>query len=736
VSRAATGFVGCVALCSLTPAAVHAAVHADVHADIHTDVAQTHRGAHQGVHQKVDSDDSPLRISITGLTPGVLPRTGPLVVTGTVTNVDTVDWTDVNLYPTLDTDSCVAVSGCAAPMTSADALADGAASDPADPVGVRVTDVQDTIATLAPGQATSFRLSIPQDVLRSEIASPQPGVYWFGVQAIGQSSETPRDSNSDGRARTFLPYVPEGFGADAKGRHASVLDTAIVVPVRAPIRHLRDGRIGGARKWLASLSPTGSLGGALAVGAASGGLPVTWLVDPAVPDAVRQLADGNPARLVAAPGQEPSASPSATSLSTGDTGTTDDPLAAAASTWLNDAHRDFGSGELLALPYGDPQLIGSPDTAPLYRTARAERGVLADWKLPSRRAIGSPDGYLDPDGLAAVKDRSVALVGDQMLRRQVAGGTLGTHPFVATSSAAAEGGPGPNDQHAAINVRQRILSEAAVRLISGEPRPLVVQLPAEMGSGHAEAFWSGLSQSWLHLTDVRSVLRSAGALVEPDHLRARHARASDQYAALAQTEARELMSTGDLLQSIVTSPHGTDLNAHLATTVTREALAGTSYSLQDDQYAAARLTRSRIWMLDQLSGVTLSAPPGVTLSSSEGSFSVTVTNTLDVPVAVRIAATAEGAHVNKTDQVALAAHSRASVRLDAHTERAGVHNVSLALTDDDGTPIGSSVVVPIRSGSVGVVIWAILGSGAGILLVAIVIRLRRRFLNYRSGGAA
>ena len=48
------------------------------------------------------------------------------------------------------------------------------------------------------------------------------------------------------------------------------------------------------------------------------------------------------------------------------------------------------------------------------------------------------------------------------------------------------------------------------------------------------------------------------------------------------------------------------------------------------------------------------------------------------------------------------------------------------MTDVDGTPLGSSVEVPIRSGQVSEVIWVIIGAGVGILFLAIGLRLVRR----------
>ncbi|GAB3853220.1 hypothetical protein GCM10028801_05490 [Nocardioides maradonensis] len=706
MSRAATGLLGCVALSALTLPAAHAD-HAD----------------------RTGSGDAPLRISISRITPGVLPRHGPLVVSGTVHNTDSVAWTQVNLYPYLDDDRCVASGTCAPPMTSSAALAEGAATDEASPVGERVVEesAKQQLASIAPGQTLPFSLTISQKVLRANLANPQAGVYWFGVQAIGQSTTTPRDDVADGRARTFLPYVP------VTGR-TPVLDTAVVVPVRAPIQHERDGRLSNTAAWLTSLSAGGPLADELTIGRAAAGRPMTWLVDPAVVDAVQQLSDGNPGRLLPTPGASTSPSASPTGLGTGTSGSgSAGPLATAATTWLDQARSGLASGQLLALPYGDPVLLGTDVTSQLYTWARAENGVLAGWKIGTQRAIASPDGYVDPAGISAAHDRAIALVGDQMLRRPVVGGTVGQHPFVAASTAAASGGPDPEQPLSSVAVRQRILAEAAVRVLSGDNRPLVVQLPSGMGADGANRFWSGLDQPWLDLTTVSTVLARGTATIRPTSLKFPAAQVADESQLDAQGEAQQLVLRGQLLQSILTAPKAKDgsdstaANARMSAAVTGEALAATSYSLAADTDAPSRLAASRAWIDAQLAGVTISAPPSVTLSSSEGSFAVTLTNGLDVPVTVQVAAEASGARIDKGDPVELAAHSRASVRLNAHTSRAGVHNLRLVVESSAGTPIGSTVTVPIRSGSVGVVIWVILGSGAGILFFAIAVRLVRRF---------
>ncbi|HWU20394.1 MAG TPA: hypothetical protein VN088_02640, partial [Nocardioides sp.] len=276
LSRAATGLLGCLALSAVTVPAAHS-------------------------EDPDGTGDAPLRISINRITPGVLPRHGPLVISGTIRNTDTVDWTQVNLYPYLDDDECMGNGSCPPPMTTEAALADGAATDEASPVGTRIIEEssKQEIASIAPGATLPFTLTISQQVLRANLANPQAGVYWFGVQAIGQSETTPRDSVADGRARTFLPYLP---AAVRRGTGPSVLDAAIVVPVRAPIQHERDGRLSDTDGWMTRLSDGGTLANALAIGRAATGRPMSWLVDPSVLDAVQQLANGNPGRLLPTPG--------------------------------------------------------------------------------------------------------------------------------------------------------------------------------------------------------------------------------------------------------------------------------------------------------------------------------------------------------------------------------------------------------------------------------------------------
>ncbi|WGX96811.1 DUF6049 family protein [Nocardioides sp. L-11A] len=710
--------------------------------------------------------DPPLEVTIDELTPGVLPRKGPLVVRGQVTNVDLETWQRINLYPMFGAgDDCL---GCPPAMTTEDELTDAAATDPEAQVGVRKTDepvVQAQIETLGPGETQTFALRIPQRVLRDVFANPTTGVYWFGVHALGENPDG-RDTLADGRARTFLPYVEPGTSAR--------VDTAVVVPLRGRVAHSADGELGRTDWWEEALSPEGVLGGPLAFGAASTTAPVTWLLDPAVADAVNQLAAGNPVRAITpvAPDDEPSESedpsPSGSASEGGadgagegaddaaDVGTTtldpDDPLVRAAQAWLQRAATVLPDDTVAALPYGDPDLAAAARSLPsLYPTARKHASpTLTAWGIESTPVVASRNGYLDAAAIGDVDDAATVLLGEQMFPAEdfpdgaPVGGLVGDRPIVATSTATARGGPGPDPALAPVALRQRLLSEAVIRILRAgdqRPDPLVVVLPSSIDAAGAREFWAGLDDGPVTLVDLPTVTRTndlatdtddaAQRQIDPDDLAYPQGQVAAQLDASVFNEAGSLIRAARALQSILGDGYA------IGETVVGEALAGTSYALRDDADAGPRLGRSRAWVEEQLGQVDLDAPQGVTLSSSSGSFNVAVSNTLDHAVTVRIeVATDDGATISVANPIVLAANSRSSVPVSADMHGTGVHNVRLRLTDADGTPLGAEDELPIRSGQVGVVIWAIIGTGAGILFLAIGIRLVRRFRAARGGAAS
>ncbi|WP_435771921.1 DUF6049 family protein [Nocardioides sp. SYSU DS0651] len=687
-----------------------------------------------------DEYDAPLEIIIDGLTPGVLPRSGPITVRGTVTNVDLETWEGINLYPMFGAGP--GCTTCPEPITSADQLAEAAATDPEAPVGERYTDVSNDVARLHPGESATYSIRIPQRVLRELFGQPgdvAAGVYWFGVHASGSSEGSPRDGFADGRARTFLPVVPTTVD--------QAVDTAVVVPLRGRIAYDADGQLAGAARWQRSLSPDGDLGGPLAFGAASGVEPVTWLVDPAIPDAVQRLALGNPPREVQPvpeETEEPSPSESA-SADTDDAGNAAedgaeeaavDPLTRAAESWLRQAEIALGNDQVATLPFGDLDVAAAATTLPdLYAAAREHPGsVLSSWDIEGMPVVVPPSGYLDRSGVESITDGATVVLGDDALVSEAAERAadpayIGDRPILVRSGGAADGGPGPDPRRSPVALRQRILAEAAVRLLRSpatEPDPLVVVLPPGLDAAGASTFWEGLEVDWLRLVELDDLVGSGGGAPEdqqldPAQLEYPQEQQVDEVDAGVLVELDGLVRDARTLQSVL----GEDYR--ISGQLLDEALAGASYAMRDDPQAEARLARTRGWVRNQLDRISVDAPRGVTLSGTSGSFNVAVSNSLDFPVTVRLEASADsGARIDVSNPIVLAANSRSSVPVSADMSRPGVHNVRLRLTDLEGRSLGDTDQLPIRSGQVGVVIWAVIGTGLGILAVAIGIRLYRR----------
>ncbi len=158
------------------------------------------------------------------------------------------------------------------------------------------------------------------------------------------------------------------------------------------------------------------------------------------------------------------------------------------------------------------------------------------------------------------------------------------------------------------------------------------------------------------------------------------------------------------------------------------ALAGVSYGSRETPVTArSSLLAAQRWIGTQLQSVRVSAGPGVTLSGTDGGFATVIVNDLDEPVTVNIVGRSDGGvEIEPIEPIELAANSRSTVVLDAHANRVGVTNVTLALTDIDGNPLGATDQLPIRSAQVSVVIWLIIGTGVALLFLAILVRLYRR----------
>lgn len=647
------------------------------------------------------ADDSALAVEITSLSPSVVPQRGPVLVRGTVTNTTDETWEGINVYP------CTSAS----PMTTAAELAAAAESDPELAVCVR-TPTFVTIDELAPGQTARYRIRVPRD----ELGIPdQPGVYWFNVQALGASHEG-RDVVSDGRARSFLSLV---------GQVEERVDTTLVVPFRRTTVRDVDGRVARPDDWGADLAPGGRLDNLLSFVEAAGSARLALLLDPAVPDAVRQLAEGNPPRdLTGAEAEEETEEGT-------DPTPLDQPTRELAQAWLDRFVEAAADHRLLVLPYGDLDLAATARYAPpLYgRSVRQAEAVLESFQLGGTPAVSPPSGLISGAGLAlSAEEESTVLVSSEALpgeegdpaalptAAEVAGVPVGVY-----DRGVATGGPGPNARLAPVALRQRMLAEAAIRALSGDTRPLLVNLPGDFDPGNASGdFFTGLDRPYVGL----------GTLWEPgpDELTRVDAldyprRQQDRELSPGNLDtAQQLVDAGEVLDRLLPD------NDTIAARVLREALSASSYQVRDDAYTTGLTARQSVgWIVSRLEKVTISAPRFVILSSGAGPFPVTVSNGLEHRVQLRILARTEGELVIRApEMIDLDAGEARTLNLSARPGTIGVHTVQLVTTDDRGTPLGAEAEVSIRSSQVGRIIWVVMGVGVGILFLAIAVRLTRR----------
>ena len=689
---------------------------------------------------------APLAMTIDTLSPSTIPEQGMVRVSGTITNNDTVTWSTINVYAFISDQ----------PLTTPDQL-DEAANSPEDAVvGERISDEQHKflIEELAPGDHATYSLSIPRRLLEVDT----PGVYWFGVHALGDGPEG-RDLTADGRARTFLPLVPPA--------RLGQQPTALVIPLRHQLVYTNEGSLDDLSSWTQTLSQGGRLRSLVDFGASSGNRTVTWVVDPALIDAVRRLADGNPPRSLAAnleagqddgedgsedgesedpsasttPTEQPSETPTAEPESAAGSPLDLDELdpvvqaaAQAAQAWLA---RLGGAmqveDQVMSLPYGDVDVAAAAEHDPkLYERAVARAGTtLSGFDVTTTPVLSSPSGYLTDQAIRGAVPGSTILLTDAMFEdpAPALANTEGHH-VVVTSTAAGEGGPGPGSQTSITAMRQRLLSEAAMRFLRGGRAPLTLVIPHDWkpsdGSG---AFFSGLDADWLDLTSVEAVSQVATP-ISVDGATLRYPK-WQEVAELDQpnfNSADELIRSGVALQNLLT------LNNVVSGSVTDQALGTVSYYARTrpiENRAAA--DASRVWIENRLGRVRVEVPGrAVTLSSSSGRFQATISNELDQPVTVTIGSrTDDRLTIDGPATIDVPAQSRVSVLLTARTDENGIHEVTLVVADKRGTPLGATTGLTIRSAQVSNVIWLFIGIGCALLFGAIGVRLFRRVRNAR-----
>ena len=409
---------------------------------------------------------------------------------------------------------------------------------------------------------------------------------------------------------------------------------------------------------------------------------------------------------------------------------------------------------MLAIPYGNLDVASAMrhQAEPLYRRATMlSAATLQQLGVTASPAVAPPHGFLPQTAVRQLSSATTVLLTDRAVPGAAtpvltggapqglaadAGSAVpprGARPSIMlVDSSASSGGPGPTPRFDALAIRQRIVSEAAVHALSPDRgQPLIVSTPDLWNPGpdwRTSNFFDGLDLSWLQHVDVPTVLAGAGTpagqaptaekLVYPHALRA----AELPQANLQAT--RELVRTGQVLAGLLTDNDSVD------TALAKSGMLASSVrARQRPRVAQDRATSAARRVRTLMQRVRIDGPSFVTMSSQEGTFAVTLVNGLRQPITVGVEADTGSPDLSITSPDPVTLAGRASGRRCGCTPRArdiGVHSVRLLPTNAKGVPVAAGTRFSVRSSQVGLVIWIIMGVGAGVLLVASAIRIVRR----------
>lgn len=688
------------------------------------------------------SATTPLSVTLTSLTPSSVPRSGVITLSGRVTNRSSDDWSDVTLSPFVsDT-----------PITTRDDLALAAATQPATTVGDRLVgnSVTGSAGDLAPGATRTFTLRVRRAQLP---ISGAPGVYWIGVHALGTGPQG-RDLVADGRARTFIPLVGQEV------QRTRTVPVRVLLPLRERARRAADGSLNGITRWADLTSSSGRLSrlGALAATAPSGSL--SWVVDPAVLDALADVGRGNPPLTLGpestgqdgssgspspqpsssssgSPSSDPSSTPSPSSGSTGSSGAApeggapDRTTRERATTLLRELVTAIGSQDTFALGYADPDVAAVLRHGPglLDRAQAIARRRLDARGLSGDPVVAPPEEVLDP-GLVSRLSRGTTLVlGDRgSLTSPTASRVATGQELVLGDDRASAGGPAPGDPLSALALRQRVLSEAALEAEKGDqdPRAVTVLLPPRWDPGadwRAADLFGGLQTAWTRLEGVPRdpTTTYAGKLAYPSSTR------SLELPSANISAARSLTLTGFTLGHLLASTN--DVTERLV----GAALQAASYNARPaPDFAAQQVRDLDTATRGQMDRVQVTGTDFNTLSGGSGIVTVSIVNGLRQPITVGLRARADSPDVRVAvpPAVRLQPGERATRRLDV-TSRSGVHDVTVDPVTSQGEVLGTPLTFSLRTSQVGRAVWFVIVAGGALLAVMILRRIVLRVRDHR-----
>lgn len=635
----------------------------------------------------------------------------PLVLHAVVSNPGTVHWLNAQAYLQITP----------TPATTARDL-DYVGGYPDDPgLGSTDYDYGDfvKIGNVAPGQSRRFTLRMPYAKLG---ISGTPGVYRVELKVVAGTSAG-RDPDQAAYVSTLMPLLPTNATA-------TPAQTVTLLPLTAPVKRLVDttfaddslGRV---------LGPGGRLRNALDWALQEPPDTVQVVIDPALLAAVSDMARGY---RVKAPYPDADSTPGKDSE--------------IASNWLAGFQQVASDQHVLVGLWGTPaanSLLAQEIPLPVLASVRAARQYLDARHIGSGVAGWLTDGNAGEQAVATLRQAGVdvQVVSQASLPglksyiarhgappAHVIAHVTGTSiPLLVTRTEIA--GLGFDATTSPLQVRQRLLADAAIRSLTGTTSAITVAaLPFDWNpriTTSAQTLGAALSSGVMVAQSAVGALDRAGPPYR-GRIRAETAPAT-QLSDDVRDAVRQLQVSARTLASVLSRSNRAQVTYDhvlaMAGSVAWNTYPRTGIALMTQQYRVS---------LAKLAKVGLTGPPFVAMSSDSGKFPLTVTNNLGQPITIRLSVRPEdpALSIASTGLIRLPAGERRDIQITTTAKGSGVTSVDAWLAAPNGRQFGHPWRFDVRSTQIGLVIWVVMGVGAAILLLAAGYRI---FARIRGRGA-
>jgi len=636
-------------------------------------------------------------IQLTSISPALPAPNSTVTLTGKVTNISALELHNLQAilwrapdYPILNAEELT---------RSLDRVAN-------DPLGARLTEnyqniPSETDRTLAPGESATFKLQATVPELGFPLAD---SVYLVGVHVRGRLTSDGVNFTL-GRARTFLPMqtVPP----------ANTLQMTTVV-----ILNSRPALLGKSEFVDDHLASEVASGGRLdRLIQAADAADTSFAVDPELIQALRTMKAGYTVR--------------------GSDGSTTAGQVAAG-RWLDKFDLVKGKRDGFRL------LFGSPDIAALVHGGQSE--LLTQAALAGRTVEGMSGlpllvfparGMADKEILSAAEELNPAAillsnVSTGQSRPLLTGQT--DAPLVSFTADSTGGGPGPDPRNTAVHVQQRMLAETWMAASAAPAGATLsrVRLVTSAAQLSGDGRTANPPPSWIKRGTLSELLRSDPASWNQQLTYPKAARTGELRANQLRM-VRVLARSYDTYTELLAEPDAANVEA--ATSLAR----ATSSKWRRAVAPMRSFIRPQQTELDTIldEKIEVRASRRVTTVSRQGSFPITVRNTLPAPenpaslanaVRVRLvfrSKVGQRLTVEPIDVGVVRAGANFSGAAQVDAEANGTVPVTAQLTTTSGTQIGEPVTIQVTATQAGTTGWIIVLISGPVLIGGVALRIRQ-----------